>query len=78
LAADSVTDNRQAPIPRGVRAVMPCGEVIPLEMICLGWRRGKWRWVASCRLRAQPARVEWDYLPEDATVLVNSAAPHGA
>jgi hypothetical protein len=78
LAAGGVTDNRHAPVPRNVRAVMPGGEVIPLELICLGLRRGKWRWVAAWRLRAQPVSVDWDFLPDGATILVNSVPAHGA
>lgn len=60
-------------MPLGVRAVMADGEVIPLELVCLGRRRGKWRWVAAWPLRAVPARVDHDYLPADTTILVNAA-----
>jgi hypothetical protein len=78
LAPDGVTGNREAPAPQNVRAVMPCGEVIPLELICIGHRRGKWRWVGAWRLRVQPAQVHWDFLPEDVTILVNAVPAHGA
>ncbi len=76
MAAGGVTDDRL--VPRNVRAIMPDGEVIPLELVCLGRRRGKWRWVCAWTLREPPARLDHDWLPADATVLVNSARPYAA
>ena len=58
----------QPPLLPPVRAVMPDGDVIPLEFICHGFVSGAWRWAAAWPLRAAPAQLAHDPLPDKVTI----------
>ncbi len=67
-----MTDPKYPPLPVNIRAVMPDGEIIPVECCFAGFRRGKWRWVVAWPLRELPVRIDHDVLPDGTTILVNT------